>query len=93
MIWLHYMVHEQRIDSILVTKDVYSATNVTIMLIMLISVLIIVKWMNFQLEVHSKYKWHSNGIETGMNINIDIWSEAYLSSATKFAVYYGLNLV
>ena len=58
MVWLFEMVHEQCIDSILVAKNVYSATNATIILIILISVLIIMKWLNFYLDVHSAHKWN-----------------------------------
>ena len=39
-------------------------------------------------EISSEYMHYSNGIGKGININIDIWFELYLSFATKFAVYY-----
>ena len=39
-------------------------------------------------EISNEYAPYFNWIGIGMNININIWCELYLSLATKFAVYY-----
>ena len=46
------------------------------------------KWIPNSIIIPYIYVASSNGIRKRMIVNIDIWSDWYLSCSTKFAVYY-----